>query len=276
MAITTIGFDGTTSEGAWSRMHEANLYGQAPQVVMSGCNVAPGVGTRALSVGTGVVAAPGFRADVTAAETVTLAANTGTTNRTDWVVMRIDWDNNAATIQVLQGVGTSPTLTQTAGTLWQVPLASVTVRPGVSVIAASDIAARKPLRREARTIFNGQLPAREVFATSTGAVALGVSMTDPGWSYRVMVSGAVRLNPAAGTTGYASLSARAGGTEFVSSATSANFDTGNVVVPILGYSELRSGAATCELILTPLNVPAGGSFSVGSTYSYVSVRQVPA
>lgn len=276
MTISTVGFDGTVSEAQWALLHEVAMHAQAPQVVMSGCNVSPAAGTRALSVSTGVAGVPGVRADVTAAETVTLAANSGTTNRTDWVVLRVDWSTNATTVQVLQGVGTSPTLTQTAGTLWQVPLASVTVRPGVSVIAASDITARKPLRREARTIFNGQLPAREVFATSTGAVALGVSMTDPGWSYRVMISGAVRLVPAAGTTGYASLSARAGGVEFVSSATSANFDTGNVVVPVLGYSELRSGAATCELILVPLNVPAGGSFSVGSTYSYVSVRQVPA
>ena len=276
MAVTIVGFDGTVSEAGWAQYHEAALYGKAPQVVMSGCNVSPAAGTRALSVSTGVVSVPGVRVDVTAAETVTLAANTGTTNRTDWVVLRVDWSANTATMQVLQGVGTSPTFTKTSGSLWQVPLASVTVRPGVSVIATSDITARKPTKETGVTKYKTTVASREVFATSTGAVALSVGMPDPGWPYVITVSGYLRLNPSAGTTGYAALSARMAGVEFAASASTANFATGNVSIPIIGESDQRSAPGTFELILSPLSVPAGGSFTVGSNYSNLVVRQVPA
>lgn len=76
-------------------------------------------------------------------ETLTIAANTSGSTRIDTIALSSDW--SAQTIRLVVVAGTPagspvpPTLTQLEGTLYQIPIANVTVVNGASTILNSDI-----------------------------------------------------------------------------------------------------------------------------------------
>ncbi len=76
-------------------------------------------------------------------ETLTIADNTSGNPRIDTIVAECDWAAQTITLKVVQGTPgaspTPPTLTQNAGTLWQEPLAQVSVADGFSTITNADI-----------------------------------------------------------------------------------------------------------------------------------------
>jgi len=75
--------------------------------------------------------------------TLTIADNTSGNPRIDTIVAECDWAAQTITLKVVPGTpGASPTppaLTQNAGSLWQEPLAQVSVANGFSTITNTDI-----------------------------------------------------------------------------------------------------------------------------------------
>ena len=144
MAITcVIGLDGgTTTETEWARYEYARGYLGSFEGVVSGGVVTVGAGVRELSVSAFEAIVPGVLASSDAPEVVSFAANDTGTNRLDYLVLAVNWSGTASTagdIAAVTGGAALPALTRTLGGLWQMPLAQVTVRPGVTAIAAADI-----------------------------------------------------------------------------------------------------------------------------------------
>ena len=182
MAITAVGFDGTITEAEWaSFMRHQGTVADKHGVSGSGLVVSAAGGTRTASVSPGTAILPGLRINSDAAVSLTFAANAGSTNRVDAVVVQGNWSTNTATIAVVAGSSTvPPALTQNEGVLWQMPLAYVTVRPGVTTLLSSDIVSTVPYPRRR---FSDQ-------ARSTGDLNTGLitSADIPGMSLNVPVA----------------------------------------------------------------------------------------
>ena len=73
----------------------------------------------------------GFYYQLTAASTVTIAANSGSTGRIDLIVLRANMSTSSVNLAVVQGqpaaTPKAPTLTKTYGGIWEMPLHQVTV-----------------------------------------------------------------------------------------------------------------------------------------------------
>ena len=280
MAITARGFDGLASqigEAEWARISYMEGLANAPSLVVSGGAVSVGAGTRGLSASAFTALVPGVEVVSSAAEAVTATANTGTVNRFDVVVLNVDWSTNATTLAVVRGGASAPALTQTAGVLWQMPLATITVRPGVTAFLASDIAAAKPLPRMTRWAFNADFPTTTVTASSTGIALATVNLVDPGWPYRVEVDAHARVRPnGALASGAANLAAQLNGVQF-GVTVSKSFAYGSDTVTLVTTSDVvSSGARTVRVDISPALVPTNNSFEVYSPGSLGTIRQVPA
>jgi len=85
-------------------------------------------------------------------ETLTIADNTSGNPRIDRIVAECDWAAQTITLKVVPGTpGASPTppaLTQNAGTLWQEPLAQVSVADGFTAISDAEITGERTWARE--------------------------------------------------------------------------------------------------------------------------------
>ena len=153
MAITVYGVDPAINEPEWSKLFADSLSGaQAREVVASGFSPSVATGVRLISVPAGRAAAAGVLAESDATATVSLAENTGSNSRIDLVCLQIDWAGTASTggtLVAVQGAPAAtpvaPALTRNAGSLWQVPLMEVLVRPGVGQIAAGDATVVAPV-----------------------------------------------------------------------------------------------------------------------------------
>jgi hypothetical protein len=75
--------------------------------------------------------------------TLTIPPAHASFNRTDYVVLRLDWVENTISAALLKGVedGTNsiPTLTQTQGSRWEIPLATISVPAGATAITRANI-----------------------------------------------------------------------------------------------------------------------------------------
>jgi hypothetical protein len=93
--------------------------------------------TAAVATNTSVTVSPGralvggFYYQLTATATVTIAANTGATGRTDLIVLRANMSTSSVNLAVVQGQPAAspkaPALTRTYGGVWEMPLHQVTV-----------------------------------------------------------------------------------------------------------------------------------------------------
>lgn len=94
--------------------------------------------------GSAIVAGRFYLSDAT--EALTIAANSSGNPRIDTIVLRADYSLQTVVQAVLQGTPavspTPPNLTQTIGTLYEIPLADVAVANGFATIAQTDITPR--------------------------------------------------------------------------------------------------------------------------------------
>lgn len=188
MAYTYFPFDSgagaNVTEQQWWKM--GRLWRSTGLIVTGTTLDAMGTGTGDLSVnpGTGlsVNVRPGaawieghyFVSD--AMITKTLAAADPTNPRIDRIVVRADWVANQITIEVLQGTPNAtpspPTLTQTSGTRYELPIAQVRVNAGATSIATTDITDERVISSWA-----GYLPACQVTNNTNINIAAGATTT---------------------------------------------------------------------------------------------------
>ncbi len=205
MAITTAGFTGTVNEAQWAQFMELAMGGNAAQVVESGLDCSSGGATRLITVAAGEGAAAGVLFTNTAGVTVTLNANGAANNRADVIVAEINWTADTVTFTKVTGTTGSvvpviPAVTQTAGTLWQIPLAVVTVKPGSTTIAAGDIADVRPFR-PALKVYTPAVTGTTVGQAAAPKTICSRTIPDPGWPYRIRVAGGIEFTATASGRG---------------------------------------------------------------------------
>lgn len=180
MAITVVGFDGTITEAEWSSfMRHQGTVADKHGVSGTGLVVAAAAGTRTVDVSAGTAVLPGLRITSDAVTSLTFAANGGSTNRVDAVVVEGNWSTNVATIKVVQGSSSlPPALTQTEGSLWQMPLAYVTITPSLTTILAGNIVSTVPYPRR-RYSGVAQASGLTNLTTTTPTDIAGLSLSVP-------------------------------------------------------------------------------------------------
>jgi hypothetical protein len=153
MTVTAAGFPGQVNDVEWSQILSLLGYeGTTGMVVLA---VA---GDRTVSVSAGSSNVGGVLATNDDAVTLQAAPNGASNTRIDSVILRATWSSSALELVVKQGTPSSspspPSLTKTAGVLWELALAQLTVAPGQGAFAGGDV-------QNARTP-----PAVNVFRTS--------------------------------------------------------------------------------------------------------------
>jgi hypothetical protein len=276
VALSVIGFDGTIEETALAKLIEAGAWtGGGGEVVKSGFTVSTPVAVRTVAVASGVAFVGGSLVTSTATENATVSANATSTNRIDWIVVEVNWATNAVTIKSVTGASPSawPALTRDPGVLWQMPVARVTVRPGVSQLAAADVEACKPLPRGAR-VFDGSVTP----GSATGATwktASSVTVTDPGWAWRMSATGIVLFGPTGSGEGVLRVTVDGAAADHGASPRLATRQFGQVAAIT---TSSRVGSAVVRLEYLAFDV-AGGDGPVelkSSSYNSFRVMQIPA
>lgn len=212
MTLNTVGFDGTVSESQWSRLMRYTSEIAYRHGVASGLDVTVGTGTgRPFNISAGTALLPGVLADSLSTVTLSVDPNAGSATRTDYVVLRADWTANTVVPAVVKGTSTTPpALTETEGSLWEMPLARIAVRPSVTTLLSTDITICKPLPRATRIIYKPGIAAFSQSPNHAQSVVGTANVVDPGWPYQVRVTGAVSFNTAA--SGFGRLIAQVGST----------------------------------------------------------------
>lgn len=205
MAITGYGYDGTVAELPWSELHD-----MLADDLVTGCQVsARPSSTRTLDVQTGKAYGGGVMAKIDAAATITVAANGSGNPRIDLICVKHDWTGvgGASALAVVQGSVAAtpqrPTFSNVPGSVWFVPLAAVTVQPGVGQIAGGDVEDIRPTRRKLKlsvaTPAGGQSVART--ATNPSNIAT-IQIADPGWQHRLRISAKQQFTSTSDGLGY--------------------------------------------------------------------------
>lgn len=142
MVMSTAGFQGAVSES-----QEAGRFVRiAPPALVDSptdLKVTSAAGTRTVSVAAGTAQVCGVTVTSDTTTSLTFSANSGGT-RLDLVILRVVWAglSSTATIQVKQGTSGSsavPTLTRSPGSVYEFPLAVVSVGTSVSTISSANI-----------------------------------------------------------------------------------------------------------------------------------------
>ncbi|AOD24037.1 hypothetical protein IM25_22670 [Rhodococcus sp. p52] len=199
MAQTLTGFKGIVDEQGEARRFTM----LAPPVVAGATDLAPSsVGTRTIRLAAGVAMAGGVRFSETSSQDVVLPANTSGQPRWDLVGLRFTWGSApSVTAFSKQGVPaaspSSPPPTRTPGVVYEMVLAVVYVRSGVSTIAAGDVYDARvwagvggPYRAsQANNLARVDLPVGaeilvgaalyQVTAQNTATATIGVTVVDP-------------------------------------------------------------------------------------------------
>lgn len=254
MSLPTLGFPGSMTSPAFARFERhrgAVGYHHGVSVGFTATVKAGAIRTVTLAGGTAVL--PGLLVDSSTALDLTFAANTGSANRVDYLVIEGDWSANVSNAKVVTGSSaTPPNLTQSEGALWQMPLYRVTVAPSATTVTLERCAPVPHVEQCKRTqTFTGQIVnpggANEAIATLT--------FEDPGWPYRVRVVGAQAFETdsgalATGEVGYCSLIATVDGAELGRGRTDQmKPNTGLYMAQVDCSSAPRSGKATIQLLI---------------------------
>lgn len=97
-----------------------------------------------VGVGTALVHGSFYKNDATV--NVAIDANSSGNPRIDTIILEKSWITQTVRIGILKGTPAgspvAPTLTQTAGSLWQIPLADIAVADSFTTITSSDITVR--------------------------------------------------------------------------------------------------------------------------------------
>lgn len=198
MAITIWGVDPSITEAKWSLLHHISTRGGWQENVSTsggGLEVVAGTG-RQVSVADGDCTAAGVLGQSSSAVTLTHDANATGINRIDYVVFRMLWsgtNTTGGTIVIVKGSTTTavaPALARTPGTLWEVPLARVTITPSATLAIVEDCRAQP---RGVKSNSSG-IAAVSIRPANTGTQLARLIMGDPGWPYRVQVNATVAFS----------------------------------------------------------------------------------
>lgn len=279
MAITAVGFDGTVTEAQFARFMRSHGEVGYKHGVTTGLVTTAAGGTRAASVSAGSAVLPGLLADSNAAVSTTHAANATAANRVDYVVLEADWSTNAVAVVVVQGSSsTPPALTQAEGSLWQMPLARVTVRPSVTTLLSTDVVVCKPLPRVMLSADDTLTPVTRAW-NSGGYTVAEVTFADPGWPYRLHVDAACRFN--GGSTGswngYGILYAYANGASIGEGHSEGLANVGTHGAHLAVTTGVRTGPVTVQARIAPSSMTSASSLVLLSSGSnHFGVDQIPA
>lgn len=109
--------------------------------------IAKSPATTQIEVGAGKALVYGREYSNDSAVSFTISANASGNPRIDLVVLRADWVAQTIRLVVKEGTPAGspavPTLTQSAGTLWEIPLAQIAVASGFSSITTANITDRR-------------------------------------------------------------------------------------------------------------------------------------
>lgn len=275
MTVTGYGFDGTMAENFWSELHKLI----ADQIV-EGYAVSAATGTRLVSVASGSLVAAGVLVKNTAAFVpAAMDANAGSTSRIDTVVATISWAGvgGTTTIGLVKGTAgtnpTPPTLTQTSGVTWQVPLAHVTVVPSATQLVAANIADARPTRRR-ELVYDLVVDPMNVASTSAPISLASLKVPNPGWEdgYRVAVIGQVSFEST--TTGRANVAVKVDGATVQSHRN--HTDNQGLVILNGSRSGVKTAASNVQVLANPTLMSAGDRLITGAGYHFLQVIVTPA
>ena len=106
-----------------------------------------GAGNMSVDVYPGTAVVQGVWAQLTAIQNMTIGANASGNDRIDTVILHADFTAQTVTLQVKQGTPAAtpapPALTQSAGSIWEIPLADVYVINGAVSIQQAGITPRQ-------------------------------------------------------------------------------------------------------------------------------------
>lgn len=205
---TVRGFPGSMSSLDFALWDYARGRVNGEQGVLTGFQVAPGGGTRDLSVsGPAEAILPGLRVTTTAAQVVgPAAAGTTGSNRMDLLVLEADWLANTqageARLRIVTGNNAknppNPTQTLTTG-VYQMPIAQALLRGAAASYAATDIERVAPLPRWDRR-YTPAIRLRTVRGVTNWVTLATADIIDPGWPYRLDCRGQMRFEGEANST----------------------------------------------------------------------------
>lgn len=286
--MPSYGFDGTLTEVAESHKIGKAAEGAYRHVVWSGGDVTPGTGLNVSVSALNAVVAGIYVDD--AAGTVSMGAAPTSNRRIDYIVSEVNWGstasalgtpaNSSAFVRVAGAAATSPippTLTQNFGSLWQMPLARVTVPAGATSIATANIVPCKPLTRVARKVAASDVAAGS-FGSSTQDRAISTATaSDPGWPYFLNVDASALFS---GDSGYArirlALDGSTTGTRVAQSPVMTT-NSGDAFVTLRDVLGPLTGPHVVTLTVSASSVAAGMPFeTTGGAATSMTVLQIPA
>lgn len=156
---TTVGDSGPYSDTDWQELYQAIIgYGAGRAnngvLLMSGAEPADGLKVQAKSpattqievlAGAALIQGIAYLSDAT--ESFTIAANASGNPRIDTIVLQADYALQTVRLVKLQGTPAAspvaPTLTQSAGVMWEIPIADIAVANGFVTITDANISPRQ-------------------------------------------------------------------------------------------------------------------------------------
>lgn len=282
MAITTIGFDGPVTEAQWATLQNGFNGLNNSQGVLSGMDVSPGGSSRQVSIAAGEGGASGVWVSSTSATTLTLAANATGATRRDYVVLRLDWTANTAVFAAITGSsGASPSLTQNAGSLWEIPLATVDVANGkTGTFATSDLIARKPVPRVSRFFKATTFTYRTGVGYTSAPVSVAtVAPGDPGWPYVLRCDAAAVFATGGSGAGTVQVALTGATSPFLVGRSDPLNSTATAGHParVSGVSDVQTGVHGVVFNVQPADLVAGDTLSmISGSATMFHVEQIPA
>lgn len=288
-----VGFDGNITETGEAQRMLRGFEIAYRHGLWTPATITPGTGlTLNVSALDGQIAGVYF---TTAASTVTLAtAPTGTNRRVDYIVAEANWNStatalgtpaNSVAVQRITGTAVAatafaaaPSLTQNAGDVWQMPLWRVTVAGGATSLATAAIepCAAQRLKFDRYTLTPNVDTMR---GSATNWNSLGsLTVVDPGRSFRLQVSAAVRFDRIA-TGGYMRIRAIDADTATVyGDGISSSLAAGKTPAFISAQlSGVLTGTRRVRLEMLPVEVAAGEQIQVlDNPINHFTVLPLPA
>lgn len=275
MALTAYGTSPSINEAEWAMLHRIADKGGWHEVVdaLTDYAVTPGGGTRQVTVASGDMVVNGVLVRNSAPVTITVNANTGTNPRITTVCLQVDWTgavDTAASIVAVNGANAAspqpPSLSRTAGTLWQVALARVTVAPGATSFGVSAIDACVPLRRQ-NYVYKSALATPVLHANDPETQLARIPISDPGWPYRIFMSGYCGFSDV--PTGKVTVRGLLDDVPLTSGLGGAQNASDAILRP--EWSVNRSGSVVAKMTALPGSIGAGTTTPTGSSNGFTVV-----
>ena len=285
MALTAYGVDQSITEPKWALLMAILGKGSYDETIATtGGQLAPTVasGTRVVDVDDGDLVAAGVLVQNTTTVTVTLDGNSGSLDRIDTIVCEINWSGTSSTgasIKAIKGTPAAnpvpPTLTRTAGTLWQVPIARVTVTPGVGQLPGGVLEDVRPGARLPKVYKTTAANGQSTSGGGGGTQIASIDVPDPGWPYRLQIAGVQKFAQLSDiTNGRGQVQAVISGSQI----TVGEAARGNLSAAVLRteVTPVRTGPATVNFRMQGVSISGEQLVTTGSQESGFTVLVIPA